>query len=310
VISVARDLPNARKNQWSVDIQRELWNATALDLQYVGSRTKFLDRSFWSNTPAPGPGPIDPRRPNQDFRTIRMLQNDLVNNYDAFSVVLRRRMTQGLQASAHYTYSRNYDMATNSNAGGQTMDQFDIWRDYAPADWSVPHRFVASYIYELPFFKGTDQPVVRHLLAGWQVGGVTTVQSGTPINVTIQPDRANVGTANQRPDLVGTPSANCGRGNLINCIDASAFALPAQFTFGNAPRNLLRGPGRFITDISLAKSVELGARARVQFRAEAFNVFNTPNFNNPGRVFGTATFGRITSAQPMRQIQLGMRLIF
>ena len=94
-------------------------------------------------------------------------------------------------------------------------------------------------------------------------------------------------------------------GKLINCIDATAYALPAQFTFGNAPRNHLRGPRRVVTDLSLAKNFGIGGARQLQFRAEVFNVFNTANFNNPNATFGTANFGRITSAQPMRQIQLG-----
>ena len=310
VVSPNRDLPPARKNQWSFDVQRELFLNTAVDLQYVGSRTKNLDRSFFVNTPAPGPGAIQARRPNPAFGNLRIIQNDQVANYDAFTVHLRRRMSQGLQASVHYTYARNYDMGTNSNAGGRTMDDFDIRRDYAPSDWSIPHRFVASYIYELPFFRDSQQAVVRSLLGGWQLAGLTTIQSGTPINVTIGPDRANTGSPNQRPDVVGTPSANCGAGNLVNCIDASAYTLPGQFTFGSAERNHLTGPRRVITDLTVSKAFGLGGSRQLQFRIEAFNVFNTANFNNPGAVFGTANFGRITSAQPMRQIQLGARLSF
>ena len=309
VVSPNRDLPPAQKNQWSFDVQRELFRNTAIDFQYVGSRTKNLDRSFFVNTPRPGPGAIQARRPNTAFGNLRIIQNDLFADYDAFTVHLRRRMSQGLQASVHYTYSRNDDMGTNSNAGGRTMDDFDIQRDYGPSNWSIPHRFVASYIYELPFFRNS-QTVVGTLLGGWQLAGVTTLQSGTPINVTIGTDRANTGSPNQRPDVVGTPSSNCGAGNLVNCIDATAYALPAQFTFGNAERNHLRGPKRVVTDLTLSKSFPLGGPAQLQFRVEAFNVFNTANFNNPGSTFGTSNFGRITSAQDMRQIQLGARLSF
>jgi hypothetical protein len=310
VVSPNRDLPPARKNQWSFDVQRELFRNTAIDFQYVGSRTTHLDRSFFVNTPAPGPGPIQERRPNPAFGNLRIIQNDLIANYDAFTIHLRRRMSDGLQANVHYTYARNYDMATNSNAGGQTMNDFDIQADYAPSNWSIPHRFVASYIYDIPFFRESEQAVLRYVLGGWQVAGVTTIQSGTPINVTIGTDRANTGSPNQRPDLVGTPSADCGKGRLIGCIDASAYALPAQFTFGNAPRNHLRGPGNVITDLALSKSFGLGGPTELQVRLEAFNVFNTVNFNNPSATFGTSTFGRITSAQPMRRIQVGARLTF
>jgi hypothetical protein len=310
VTTPTRDLPNARKNQWSFDVQRELWQGMALDLQYLGSRTKNLDRSFFNNTPQPGPGAVDSRRPNQRFRVLRIIQNDLVADYDAFSVILRKRMSHGLQASAHYTWSRTRDMATNSNAGGQVMNQYDIWADYGPSNWDIPHRFVASYIYDMPFFRNSSQPVLRYVLSGWQVGGITTLQSGNPINVTIQGDRANTGIGNQRPDVVGTPSADCGADRLTNCIDASAFALPALYTFGNASRNLLRGPGRVVTDLAVIKSFPIAGPAALQMRVEIFNAFNRANFDNPGAVFGTATFGRITAAQPMRRIELGGKLLF
>jgi hypothetical protein len=316
IISPTRHLPNARKDQWSVDVQRELGPSTAVDLEYVGSHTSHLDRSFFNNTPPPGPGPVDPRRPSQRFRSRRIIQNDLIADYDAVSVILRKRLSHGLQGDAHYTWSRTRDMATHSNGGGQVMDNYDIRRDYGPASWDIPHRFVASYIYDIPFFKSSPHPVVRYIVAGWQIGGVTTIQSGSPVNVTFGTDRANIGiTGQQRPDLVGAvPSLNCQPSptsrELINCFDAGAFALPASFTFGNASRNLLRGPKFASTDLSMMKNVPLGGTVRFQIRAELFNAFNTVNYGNPGASFGAASFGRISSAGSMRQVQLGGRLIF
>jgi hypothetical protein len=320
IISPTRDLPNAHKHQWSVDFQRELWAGTALDIQYVGSNTSNLDRSFFNNTPEPGPGAVDPRRPNPRFRSRRIIQNDLIADYDAVSFILRRRMSQGLQADAHYTWSRTRDMATHSNGGGQTMNNYDIEADYGPANWDVPHRFVASYIYDIPFLKDSSQPLLKYVVAGWQVGGATTLQSGMPVNVTISADRANIGISGlQRPDLVGAvPKLNCqplaNSRDLVNCFDASAFAMPAQFTFGNAPRNVLRGPKVVITDLSLAKNIPFGRDVRLQVRVEIFNAFNNVNYGQPNAVFGSATFGRISAlsiAYPnMRQMQLGAKLIF
>ena len=106
------------------------------------------------------------------------------------------------------------------------------------------------------------------------------------------------------------PAESRRAAELINCFDAAAFALPAQFTFGNAPRNVLRGPKSVITDLSLMKNVPLGGGAPFQFRAEIFNVFNTVNYGNPNAVFGSANFGRITSAGTMRQVQLGGKMLF
>src|SRR4029453_16493036 len=189
MISPTRDLPNARKDQWSVDVQRELFAGTALDFQYLGSNTSHLDRSFFNNTPQPGPGAVDPRRPSQRFRSRRIIQNDLIADYDAVSFILRRRMSHGLQDGVRYTWSRTRDMATHSNGGGQTMNNYDVWADYGPANWDGPHRFRASYISGVPFLKESSQPLLRYVVAGWQIGGVTTLQSGTPINVTIGTDR-------------------------------------------------------------------------------------------------------------------------
>jgi carboxypeptidase family protein/TonB-dependent receptor-like protein len=325
IISPTRELPNARKTQWSFDVQRELFGGTAVTLQYVGSDTVHLDRSFFNNTPTPGPGAVDPRRPSQKFRSRRIITNDLRADYDAVSIILRKRMSHGLQADLHYTWSRTRDMATHSNGGGQVMNNYDIWADYGAANWDVPHRFVASYIYEPPFFKQSSNGFLKYVLGGWQIAGVTTLQSGTPANVTFGADRANIGiTGLQRPDLVGAvPDLNCqpntagatpaARRQLINCYDPSAFALPAQFTFGSAPRNVLRGPNFKQTDVTLMKDIPLGKDIRFQVRAEVYNLFNRANFNNPNTSFGSAAFGSVTSlatGATMRRIQLGGKLIF
>ena len=314
VITPNRDLPNARKNQWSFDIQHEILRATVLELQYLASRTKNLDRSFFMNTPQPGPGPIDSRRPNPNFREIRVIQNDLIANYDSVAVVLRRRMTDGFQANAHYTWSRTRDMANHSNSGGRTVNNFDIWSDYGPASWDIPHRFVMSLIWDMPFFQNAQNPVLRTALGGWQIASITTLESGAPLNVTIQGDRANIGQPSQRPDVVGNPSVDCQPNptalGLINCIDPAAFALPAQFTLGNAPRNLLRGLGSRVTDITLMKNFALAGRTQLQIRGEVFNLFNTVNWGNPNTTFGAANFGRVTSAGQMRRVQLGAKLLF
>jgi hypothetical protein len=318
IISPTRHLPNARKDQWSFDFQRELWASGGFNIEYVGSNTSHLDRSFFNNTPTPGPGTVDSRRPTSLFRSRRIITNDLIADYDAVTFGLRQRMYKGLQADAHYTWSRTRDMSTHSNGGGATMDNYDIWRDYGPANWDIPHRFVASYLYDIPFLKSSPQPVLRYLVAGWQVAGVTTIQSGTPLNVTLSIDRANIGTGLQRPDLVGpVPELNCvadpdpaRRRQLMNCFDQSAFAMPAEFTFGSAPRNVLRGPGFVSTDISFMKNVPIGGGARFQFRAEFYNLFNNVNYGNPNTTFAAANFGRITGAGSMRQVQLGGKVLF
>ncbi len=107
---------------------------------------------------SPVPGTVDARRPSQRYRSRRIIANDLEADYDAVSIILRKRMSHGLLADAHYTWSRTRDMSTHSNGGGQTMDNYDIQRDYGPANWDIPHRFVASYLYDIPFLKNSSQP--------------------------------------------------------------------------------------------------------------------------------------------------------
>lgn len=315
MITPNRNLPNARKNQWSVDLQREIFGSSVVEIQYLASRTKNLDRSFFNNTPLPGPGNIDARRPNQAFRQIRTIQNDLIANYDAVSLIARRRMTNGFLLNAHYTWSKTRDMATHSNGGGAIVNDYDIWSDYGPANWDVPHRLVVSYVWDMPFFRDSSNLLLRGVLGGWQVAGVSTIQSGTPINVTIQPDRANVGRGGQRPMLVNPGvelncQANPNGLGLVGCIDPAAFALPDLYTFGNTPRNYLRGRKFSTTDISLMKNIATGGRSRIQLRAEIFNLFNQVNWGAPGTTFGAANFGVIASADTMRRAELGVKFLF
>ncbi len=321
MISPTRELPSARKTQWSFDIQRELWSGAMAELQYVGSDTANLDRSFFNNTPQPGPGAVDPRRPSQNFRSRRIISNDLRADYDAVSLILRQRMWQGLQFDMHYTWSRTRDMATHSNGGGATMNNYDPEADYGPANWDVPNRFVVSWVYEPPFFKSSSNKFLKYVVSGWQITGITTLQSGIPANITFAADRANIGIAGlQRPNLVGAvPELNCqpnsagttpqARRELINCYDASAFALPEPFTFGTARRNSVVGPGYATLDLSLAKSVGLGSRRQVEFRWDIFNTLNRANFDLPSRIYGTPNFGRIFSAKAAREMQLGVRFM-
>ena len=136
-------------------------------------------------------------------------------------------MSHNLQMLASYTWSHTLDVSTDSNGGGAAMNDYDWHLDYGNANWDIRHRFVTSFIYDLPRLNGTNS-VLRWTLGSWQANGIFTAQSGIPINVIIAADQANIGRPNQRPNLVGTPSANCGSGHLIGCINSAAFALPAN----------------------------------------------------------------------------------
>ena len=202
------------------------------------------------------------------------------------------------------------------------MDNYNIGLDYGPANWDIPHRFVASYLYDIPFLKNSPNMVLRSLLGGWQVSGITTWQSGAPVNPGIS--RGGCGQHGY-----GRPAAESGRRGAGAQLpaehgrrDSGRTASPHQllrrqcvresgaFTFGNAGRNILRGPKSLATDLSLMKNFVLHGDVRFQFRVEMYNVFNNVNYSAPNATLGNANFGVITGADALRRIQLGGKLIF
>jgi hypothetical protein len=316
-------LPTAYLNQWSFDVERPLWQSAGLDIQYLGSHSVHLDRSFFNNTPLPAVGNIDARRPNQLFRQIRTIQNDEIANYESLAMIYRQQVWRGFSGRLSYTWSHTLDVSTDSNGGGAPMDPYNWRADYGNSNWDLRHRFVAGVVYDLPFGKSSPNVAVKQALANWQVNLLTTIQSGFPFNITIAPDQANTGASNQRPNVAGVPHADCGSGRLANCISTAEFLLPVQYTYGNFGKNVLRGPGLVNWDFSLFKNIPIHERVKFQIRAEVFNLLNTPGFANPNAAVGTppttvggtgaiaGNFGTVTTTvNNNRQIQLAARFTF
>lgn len=319
-------LPTGTMNQWNASLQQAAWTNAAFEIQYIGSESVHLDRSYYSNRPGPGLSTdIQSRRPNQLWGDIRTIQNDETASYNALSVIYRQRLSHGLTALASYTWSHTLDAGTDSNGGGQPMDPYDWHRDYGNANWDIRHRFVANFNYELPFFKDSSHALLRSVLGGWQANGIVTLQSGMPFNVVMGGDNAHTGTnALQRPNVIGPTSASCdGDNSRVDCVNLGAFQQAAPGTFGNAGRNILRGPGVETVNFSGFKNFAFKERYNIQFRAEFFNLLNTPVFNNPNATLpllsGTQTytaanvqnFGTITSTRlDNRQIQFGLKFLF
>jgi hypothetical protein len=289
-VTMGPHLPTQELYQWNLSFGQELWKGSGMELQYLGSHAIHLDRDFYNNSPLPGGpvGDINDRRPNQLWGRIRAIQNDEYSHYNGFTAILRQRTTHGLSGQASYTWSHDLDISDNSNNGGTTMDQYNINLDYASSNWDIRNRFVGIGTYELPKFTGFHY-LVRNTAGGWQLNAIVTLQTGKPYNIYLDNDQANVSQPNgstQRPDWIHLPSANCSANFYIHnpggsCIDGSAFAYPAQFTYGNGRRNPLYGPGFANVDASLFKEIGIWERVKFQFRAEAQNVFNHPNLSNP-----------------------------
>ncbi|WP_035359550.1 TonB-dependent receptor [Edaphobacter aggregans] len=321
--TVNHDLPTARMYQWNVDIGTEVWRNAGLEFQYLGSRTIHLDESYYPNQPAPSPVAFSQsRRPKPAIGQIREIQNDGFATYNGLTVILRQRMSHGLSANLSYTWSHAMDTSDSSNDGGSAMWQGHLKLDYANSNYDIRNRFVASVTYELPKFDGRNV-VVRQVLGGWQTNAIVDLRTGTPLNITINSNLANVGGVggSQRPNYVHESHVTCSRATVTgsggstrnSCIDATAYANPAPGTFGNLQRDAIYAPGVANTNASLFKNFPIWETVSFQFRAEAFNLFNHPNPGSPNTTFGGSTFGYITGANTnfgARVMQLAGKINF
>lgn len=265
--------------------------------------------------------------PFPQFSSVNLLASSSYADYNALLIKAERRAGKGLNLLSSFTWSRNRDasFATNNSiqspAASAPQNIYDLRAEYGYSVNNVPYRFSAGATYDLPVGQGQRFSAgsrIGNLIAGdWQLSVVPTFQAGFPVTISqsSNPNSSVVGNGVQRPNLV--PGAALGTsGSLYNrlsdYINPAAFTSSTALTFGNAPRALsLRGPAFENWDLALFKNVRVRDRVNVQFRAESFNAFNTPEFNGPNTSFGSSNFGQITSdANFPRYLQLGLRVAY
>jgi hypothetical protein len=301
--------------QWNFFIQRELMNDLSLDIGYVGSGSrKQIGYSPFNNALTPGPGAIQPRRLLPQFGDLDGGSNQYNGSYNGLQVTLRKRYSNGLQFNTNYTWQKSLDGQSSLAESGKTQDPFNRRADYSRSTWDINHVFNFAYLYELPFGKGRKwganwAKASDLVLGGWSVEGITRLETGPPFNVSLGIDRANTGRSTQRPNLVGDP--NAGPKTVDQWFNTAAFAMPAQYTFGNAGAYITNADGIVSIDMALAKNFPIRGSHALEFRTEFFNVPNTVNFSDPIGAMNNANFGRITSQRtPPRQIQFSLRYRF
>jgi Carboxypeptidase regulatory-like domain/TonB dependent receptor len=312
-LTIQPDLETPSLHHWNVGVSQELPASWWVQVAYAGSRGQQLLAARDVNQPAPSAAPINPR-PNPFFADITALESRAHSQYHAFIVSGERRLSRGFSVLSSYTWSTSKDDASgffaSSGDPNFPQDSRDPEAEWGRSNFDVRHRLIAGFVYDLPF--GRDTVLARD----WQVSGIVTVQSGRPFTVALLPDLDNSNTgrsslgfgANDRPNLVGDPEVDDR--NVERWFDTAAFALPPYGTFGSTGRNTLEGPGFANVNFAVLKVLPLYARARVQLRFEAFNLFNRANYNLPDNFFGSPTFGQVLSAQAPRRIQLGARVLF
>ncbi len=297
---------------WNAAIERELPASMILSLAYIGSRTVHADSSTVLNVPLPGPAPISARRPIPQLSQISDIRWNGWDSYHAFTMDVKRRFTGGFMFDMNWTWSHSIDDASDPgatyNETNLPQNVYDLAQEKASSSFDHRQRAVVSFIYQFPLPKDSNA-WMRAWFGEWQASGNFTAQSGAPFTVNISSDQANIGSGPaQRPNASGDP--NHGPKTVQEWFDTSVFSLPALYTFGNAPRNAVIGPGLEQFDLAIQKDIPLRESIRLQFRAEAYNLFNHPNFNLPNRVAFTPNFASISSAQDSRQLQLALKLAF
>lgn len=320
-IGLDRDLGYSQ--QWNFSVQQELAGNIVIELSYLGNVSHKLPAPNTNiNQVRPellGPGNAQARRPFPQFGNVTLLTPMWGNsNYHGLNVKVEKRFSNGLNFLTNYTWSKfiddvNADFEVGANPSGY-QDFYNRGADRALSGNDVRQRFVASSVYELPWGRGRkylSEGLLSTLIGGWNIGGILVAQDGSPYGLVTQTNTSNAFSPGpQRVNVLRNPALPSGERSIARYFDTSAVAAPAQYTFGNSPRSLLTGPGLFTLDVSLLKNFRFLESGNIQFRAEATNVTNRANFQEPGRTLGTPAFGVISEALPARVLQLGLKFEF
>ncbi len=307
---VQPDLKEAKLHSWNVAFQRMLPRNLVGEVAYVGNVGRGILHADWNINAGMVLGADNAGRPfNQRFGRTANVNSWLATNtnYHSMQAKLDRRFRNGFLLTTSYTLAR----AINYSEENGVATPADLERSKGRSANDRTHVFASSFIWDMPFFKDAAG-AARWILGGWQVSGIFTAYSGTPVNFTANAATLRAPGNTQRPNLNGEPEVfgAIGPGQLY--FDTSAFSQPAENTWGNMTRNSsINGPGHWNLDASLVKRFKVNGRIAVELRADAFNATNTPRFNNPNGAFGSATFGQVTgTGGAPRLVRFGARFTF
>ncbi len=309
--------------QYSFGTELSLADNYVLDVAYVGQTTDDIRKL----RPLNQGRIIDAANGVVEFpfpdwaRISDFLRSDGYANYNSLQVQLRRALSEGVAFNLSYTWAKALGNTQDNLSGGgaanlvRPQNAFDLDADYGRLVFDQNHRFVLHWVWELPFGVGkrylNDGPVAN-VLGGWQFNGIWSSTSGAPLGVS-SPDRSGTRSQNARADCIGNPE---GPRTVEQFFNTAAFAVPQNFTFGSCGVASLSEWSHHNVDLSIFKNFALpmGEDSRLQFRAEFFNAFNTPQFGAPNSSVTSGQFGRTTSVfdadKEARVIQFGLKLIF
>jgi hypothetical protein len=312
----------SRTHTWGLSIQHSFSPNWLVDVGYEGSHTSDQLDAVSLNDATPGFGSRQARRPYPDLQTVIFYEPDGNAWYDGLNLKVQKRAArEGLFLLASFTWSKALD-TTNSSIGDVEVDPLDRVRsrnmppnlEKALTTGLAGRRLVLTVDYQLPF--GTGKPFARRgipsrVVGGWSFQGIATLQDGPWFTIFLPGDALDTGSQfSQFPNRVCNPNLATAARTPNYWFNTACFAVPTGLTYGNAGRSTVLGPGILNMDLALHKDFHLHEGQAVQFRAEAFNFANHPNFQTPGNNFGTPSFGIVGEATDPRQIQFALKYMF
>lgn len=297
-------------DHYSLAVERQLSDSSLFEVAWVGNHGLHLQAADSYNTPTPGPGAVQARRPHQPFGPMNMQAQDTGTTYESLQSKFQHRMGNGLALLVSYTWSKFLQEAQTPQVGGNLGYE----HTYSPFD--VPQNLAISGTYMIPVGKGRQfmsntSGFGNALLGGWQLQTITILHSGTPYTPVVGGDVANTGVGSQRPNLNPAGGASGFQKTLKKWFDPTKYVQAPQYTYGNVRANTLRADMRRQFDASIFKNFNFARESVLSFRAEAFNISNTASFNAPGATVTSSTCCAVTSTSvPARQIQFALKYDF
>ncbi|MEO7143882.1 MAG: carboxypeptidase regulatory-like domain-containing protein [Bryobacteraceae bacterium] len=333
VTTQSRDFKNPEAWNWNFTVEREIFWKSVLNVGYVGRRGLHLQREADINQPTPAvvaanPGVnLDALRPYLGYNSIRETDNIASSMYNSLQISWNRRFSDGIQFGVAYTLAKSMD--DGSQQRDIIPDTYDAHNLWGPSDYDNRHTFIANFLYDLPVFRG-QKNFAGKVLGGWQLSGIAQFQSGTPSSVAVGNDYAGVGqdgsmsgggqfwVMNGTPTIIGNLAHNGANDpnyyfSTKNSNGSPIFTAPTTGTFNlqNGVRNSIYNPGFNNWNLGLFKKFAINERTGFEFRAEAYNAFNHPNWNGANFNPTSSSFGKITGKNgDVRNLQLSLRFYF
>jgi hypothetical protein len=318
--AISRYLPDAQAQQWSLNVQHELTRSLVVEVGYQGAKGTHLPLLYNLNQPPPGPGAVAAKqalRPYPQYGNITFNSSRGDSSFNGLIVRLEQRFSHGVSFLTSYMHGKSVDDTPGTPynvtpSRSSAMDPTSFRRERGLSGFDIRNRLVLSPVVQLPFGKGqpywNNNRIAGYIAGGWELSGILQLQNGRPFTALVSKDNANVLGSVDRPLVVG--DGNAGLKTVQQWINTGAFVLAPAGTFGNAGRNNLIAPAFENLDLVLSRVFQMRDRLAVQFRVEAFNTFNHPNFDAPVQTLDNPSFGSIQTAEAARQLQFGLKLKF